>query len=221
MNPIRIVRATPCVLGVLLIVLIGRPLAARGADEMAVDRALRKVLRTNLPLAERLEAATLALEDPASGDGETLARAGIALLPDASRVGAWLLLVGTDAAWLDESLRARGRARVDGLLGEDAPSADRAAWTAAGVLLGSRPEGFEQTLVAAWPPDDATAAVLRREGVDPTGTAGATRSKLEQRAPAARALEEATSAEVDRMRAGLDALPCLFGGFDAAYRHLG
>ncbi len=206
MVPIRIVRATLCVLGVMLPLVGGLLPVAGAADEMTVDRALRRVLRTHLPLSGRLAAAAVALEDRESADGETLARAGLALLPEAPSVATWLLLAGTEAAWLDEDLRSRGRSRVDALLAAPGEDAARASWTAAGLLLGHRPAGFEDALVAAWPPDAATAAVLRRAGADPTGPAAATRATLARRAPAARALEKATSAEVETMREGLDAL---------------
>lgn len=92
MVPIRIVRATLCVLGVMLPLVGGLLPIAGAADEMTVDRALRRVLRTHLPLSDRLAAAAVALEDRESADGETLARAGLALLPEAPSVATWLLL---------------------------------------------------------------------------------------------------------------------------------
>lgn len=206
MVPIRIVHATPCVLAVILLFLGAATPAALGADEMAVDRALRRVLRAGLPLAERVEAATVALAEPENADGDTLVRAALALLPDAPDVATWLLLAGRNAAWLDEALTERGCPAIDALLDGEGTAAAKATWTAAGLLLGRRPAGFEEALVAAWPPGDATAAVLRREGVDPSAPQTAVRALLVQRAPAERALHQATRSDVATMRAGLDAL---------------
>jgi len=210
MAPIRISRTTPCVLAVFLLVAIVPLRAAEPEDDLAAERALRRVLRTSLPLADRLEAAASVLADPQGVDGESLVRGGLGLLREAPPTGTWLLLAGVERSWLGDDLRARGADDVAALLAGEAPDADRAVWAAAGLLLGHRPDGLERVLASAWPPDPATVAVLRREGIDAEATnAQGLAAEVARRAPASRALDRATSADEHEMRAGLDALRAL------------
>jgi HEAT repeat protein len=215
---IRIVRTTGRGLAVILAVLLvgstpGFGEEAREApDELAVDRALRHVQRTSLPLDQRLRAAALALEGAATADGESLMRAGLALLPDAPEPATWLLLAGREAAWLDARLQQVGSAQVRGLLdgaGEDDPRI--ATWAAAGLLFDVRPDGVAERLTSTWPPKGVVRAILRREGVD-AETAAAARDEILDRLPAARALDAATSEDVEIMAQGLDALLALGDG---------
>lgn len=222
MHEKRIVRTTCRILLVmagLLLAVPGTAGAAEGPDEMAVDRALRRVIRTNLPLSERLKATGIALGGTGQAEGEALVRAGLALLADAPEAGAWLLLRGIETRWPDRALVERGRARVRDLLAGAAEQDERrATWAAAGLLVGLRPPEVPADVTSRWPPDGATAAILRREAGIPRAAVGApagaeaVRQALTAALPAARALDAATSEEPEVMCEGLDALLAQGGG---------
>ncbi|MHC5009725.1 MAG: HEAT repeat domain-containing protein [Planctomycetota bacterium] len=193
------------------------PPAAAGEEAAApsLDQSLRALVRQDLDLPRRLEAAARVLAADVLEDPESVIRGGSLLLAEAPEPGGWLVLRGLDAGWIASEVRADVRRRVEAAMeAPQATPADRAVFAAAGLLVGHRPEDAPDVLTAAWPPAPFTRAVLRRELARPDddgadGVAAALRRQL----PIARALDLAAADDPETMATGVDAL--LAAGEDA------
>ena len=131
--------------------------SARAEDPAPVDlaRELRRVVRSDLPLAERTAAADAALAVKVAGDPEAWARAGMALLgAREDERAAWMLLRATregwhPADWAQTELLALQRARWSQSkgVGSNPPSP---AFAAVELLL--LDDTVSSDLYDVWPP---------------------------------------------------------------------
>jgi HEAT repeat protein len=176
------------------------------------------VARTDLPLAERLAAASRVIEAEERVDPDDAARAALALLADAEETACWLALRAADAGWIDPDVRERLGAAIRAALEGAETDASRARLTACGALVGLRDDGLPARLTRTWPPPRFVRAVLEREIGRFTETAEApvtsfvdagaqsVRAALVRTLAGARLLDQATSDDPETMRGGLDGL---------------
>ncbi len=223
MGTTRIDRITICVLNVTVAVLLGtgtaRAAEPQARDPQAADRALRRLLVSDDPLAERLAYAAEALRQGPPSDIESAVEAGLSLLAEAPRTSLWILIETRDAGFLPDDLLADARARAADVLATTGAEPRRDALVgAAAFLLGDRSDGAITPMVGAWPPDPAVRAVLERDlllpaaaraalldGSDPKAVADA----LALLRPTLEALDQAERDDPAVSGAGLDALVAL------------
>ncbi len=212
----RISWTTWCVAAVILATGLPPGVRAEGdtADAESVDSALREVLRSSLPRAERLAAAQRALAGKASGDPETGLEAGLSLLPVDPETGLWLLVRARDAGFLPDERVQDAVERVDALLESTSDPAATSAYAAAGLLVGRRSPNVADEVTAAWPPSPAVRATLERDLLVDAATRAsiatldqaALHRAVEGQRGVAAALDEAERDDVTRSRDGLDRL---------------
>ena len=188
---------------------------ARAEDAGEISRALLEAGRTDLPIERRLSAAARVLAARGAPEPDAAVQAGLGLLPHAPETAGWLILRGTDAGWVEERVRERGRVAIDGALQTMEDGQARALLAAAGLLLGRRPEGVAAMVLPSDAMPDLVRAVLRRElgalqdaegRLVMDGDVAAVRAALAATTPVARQLDEATSDDPAHMHAGLGAL---------------